>query len=142
MNLRFDNSVISNRSQRRYNPISSTRRIVIGPVDSALAIAAYFGDLGWDVHTARTVKEARKLAQHSNACLAVLPVRGEPETGWLGCAKLTKSGSKTKVILIGPPWDEEAERFAEFAGATAYLTDADSPETIFEVAAGHQELVG
>ena len=118
------------------------RTVVVGPVDSALAIAAYFGDHGWDVHTAKSAKEARKQAQRLNACLAVLPVRGEPETGWLGCAKLTRSGSDTKVVLIGPAWDEEAERFALFAGAAAYLSDADGPEAIFEVGAEECSLIG
>ena len=142
MLMRFDNSVTSNRSQRRYNPIVAMRTIVVGPVDSALAIAAYFGDLGWDVHTARTAKEGRKLAQRLNACLAVLPVHGEPESGWLGCAKLTRSGCDTKVVLIGPAWDEEAERFALFAGAAAYLSDAAGPEAILEVGAEERSLIG
>lgn len=140
MNMRIDNSIPTKRSQRRYNPIAALRTIVVGPVDSALAIASYFGDHGWDVKTANTTKEARKLAQRINACVAVLPVRGEPETGWLGCAKLTRSGSKTKVILIGPAWDEEAEQFSLFAGATAYLSDADGPEMILDIARSEQSL--
>ena len=142
MKMRFDNANPSPRSQRRYDPIFAMRTVVVGPVDSALAIAAYFGDHGWDVHTAKSAKEARKLAQRLNACLAVLPVRGEPESGWLGCVKLTRSGSKAKVVLIGPPWDEEAERFALFAGAAAYLTDADGPEAILDVVAKEESLVG
>ncbi|MFO0936040.1 MAG: hypothetical protein U0798_05920 [Gemmataceae bacterium] len=141
MKMRFDNENPSRRSQRRYQPIGSARTIVVGPVDSCLAIASYFGDLGWNVQTANTAKDARRMAMRTNACLAVLPVRGEPETGWLGCAKLTRSGCKTKVVLIGPPWDEEAERFALFAGAAAYLSDADGPEAIHEVVTSQRSLI-
>ena len=141
MIMRFDNAIPTKRSQRQYNPIATVRTIVIGPVDSSMAIAAFFGDHGWDVHTTKTAKEARKLAHRTNACLAIMPVRGEPETGWLGCAKLTRSASKTKVVLMGPSWDEEAERFALFAGATAYLSDAVGPEAIWEVVRKERSLI-
>jgi DNA-binding response OmpR family regulator len=134
MRVRFDNRIANKAPIRRQVTAFQRRTIVIGPVDSALVIASYFGDLGWDVITAKTGKEARKAAQRTNACLAVLPVRGELETGWLSCAKLTKSGCKPRVVLIGPAWDEEAEQFALFAGAAAYLSDADGPEAILDVA--------
>ena len=141
MRMRFDNENPSRRSQRRYQPNFSVRTIVVGPVDSALAIAAYFGDLGWEVLTAKTSKEASRLAHRLNASVAVLPVRGELETDWLDYAKLTRSGCKTKVVLIGPPWDEEAERFALFAGAAAYQTDADGPEAIYELFVREKSLI-
>ena len=134
MRVRFDNRLANRAPIHRQGMAFQRRTIVIGPVDSVLVIASYFGDLGWDVITAKSGKEARKTAQRVNACLAVLPVRGEPETGWLSCAKLTRSGSKARVVLIGPAWDEEAEQFALFAGATAYLSDADGPEAILDVA--------
>jgi ActR/RegA family two-component response regulator len=108
----------------------SKKTIVLGPVPQAMELESLFVSRGWDVLLSKTGKEARKLAIKNNASFVVLPVRCEPESGWLSCVKLTRSGKKVRVVLVGGKNDEEAERFALFAGASAYFSNESSAETI------------
>lgn len=111
----------------------ATRKVVaLGPIDDRADVAELFRSRGWEVVTAETGKETRKLAVKHGATLAVFPARGEPETGWMSCLKLVRTGRKRRVILVGEVGDREAENFARFAGATAYLTPEDGLEAIWE----------
>jgi len=89
--------------------------------EKAVALDDYFRQLGWCVKIAEDGANARKLANRAQA--VVLPVGGRCESGFLTCAKLVAAQPDVRVVLIGPA-DEEQERFALFAGAAAYVTDA------------------
>jgi hypothetical protein len=113
-------------------PKAARKWVAIGPVPNAGDLADLFRARGWEATVAATGKDARKLAIKNGASLVVLPARGEPETGWLGCLKLVRQGKKRRVILVGDLGDREAECFARYAGATAYLTPEDGLEAIWD----------
>jgi hypothetical protein len=113
-------------------PKTTRKWVAIGPVPHAGDLADLFRSRGWEATVAATGKDARKLAIKNGASLVVLPARGEPETGWLSCLKLVRQGKKRRVILVGELGDREAECFARYAGATAYLTPEDGLEAVWD----------
>jgi DNA-binding NtrC family response regulator len=102
----------------------ATRRVmVIGPIDNRDELKAIFEIQGWDVISGKTNKEARKLAVKHTASLTILADKNQPETGWLSCTKLTKAIHKAKVIIVGDTTNVDSGKFAQFAGAKAFLCD-------------------
>jgi DNA-binding response OmpR family regulator len=112
------------------------------PVYAALACRG-FRRLGWDVYTARTGPEARRLARLLTADAVVLDTALPGESGWLSCDKLTAEVPRTRVVLVAPAVSEQEERFAAFVGASAVLRHGDGvPALLREFAAASLPAAG
>jgi ActR/RegA family two-component response regulator len=85
------------------------------------ALSRAFRRRGWDVYTARTGPEARRLARLLSAELVVLGTDLPEESGWLTCEKLTGELPEVKVFLVGDPRAGRAEAFAAFVGAAGLV---------------------
>ena len=86
-----------------------------------------FRRLGWDVYTARSGPEARRLARMLAAEAVVLDTALPGESGWLTCEKLTGERPHVRAVLVAPEVGDQEERFAAFVGAGALLREADGP---------------
>jgi DNA-binding NtrC family response regulator len=73
---------------------------------------------GWDVYTARTGPEARRLARMLNADLVILSTELVSESGWLTCAKLVGEMPMLPVVLVAPDADPRTARLASFVGSS------------------------
>jgi CheY-like chemotaxis protein len=105
------------------------------PVYTAVGCRA-FRRLGWDVYTARTGPEARRLARMLDAEFVVLDAALPGESGWLTCDKLTAELPGVRVVLVAPEAGGWEGRFAEFVGASAVLRHADGvPALLRELSA-------
>ena len=80
-----------------------------------------FRRLGWQVYSADTAAEARRLTQALNAAVLVLDTELPDESGWLACAKLTGEQPDLKVFLVSPRRSAEQARFADFVGAAGLV---------------------
>ena len=100
-----------------------------GPVYAALTCRA-FRRLGWDVYTAQTGPEARRLARMLDAELVVLDTALPGESGWLTCDKLTREFPAVKVLLIDGRPTPEGDQFAAFVGAAALVPRQDGPAAL------------
>jgi ActR/RegA family two-component response regulator len=82
-------------------------------------VARSFRRRGWDVYSAKTGPEARRLARMMEADLVVLDTFLPEESGWLTCEKLTHESPDVRVILVDP--DPRRAQLAEFVGAAALV---------------------
>jgi DNA-binding response OmpR family regulator len=94
------------------------------PVYTAQACRA-FRRLGWDVYTARSGPEARRLARMLAADAVVLDTALPGESGWLTCEKLTGELPRVRAVLVAPTAGGQEARFAAFVGAGLLLREAD-----------------
>jgi hypothetical protein len=101
--------------------------LVLGGFDSVTIRA--FRRSGWDVYTARTGPEARRLARMMEADLVVLDTGIGEESGWLTCEKLTREVPGVRVVLVDREPDSVGADLAEFVGAAA-LIDLDGLGTL------------
>ena len=115
-----------------------TLRLVLGLGDTpyAKAAEAHFAGLDWDVHVAKTAKDARKLAMKLNASAVVLAADLGPESGWLSSTKLTRSRPNVRVVVVGKARSAELDRFAAFAGAAGYVAETDGVCRLVKLLAG------
>jgi DNA-binding NarL/FixJ family response regulator len=100
-------------------------KLVIGLIHGEIArgLELHYKAAGWRVCSADTAAELRDKALGSRAAAIVLPVGVcGGESGYLTCAKLTRSLPGVQVVMVGPESKRYA-RFAKFAGAAAYLPD-------------------
>jgi DNA-binding response OmpR family regulator len=95
--------------------------------DSQTALARGFRRLGWDVYSACSGPEARRLARMLPADLVILHVDLPEESGWLTCDKLLREQPLTSVILVGNDLSPRNRELAEFVGARALV---DRPESM------------
>lgn len=103
-------------------------KLVIGLIHGELArgLELHFKAAGWRVCSADTAAELRDKALGSRAAAIVLPVSAcGGESGYLTCAKLIRSLPNVRVVMVGPDSKRHA-RFAQFAGAAAYLPETAS----------------
>jgi hypothetical protein len=89
-----------------------------------------FRRLGWDVYTARSGPEARRLARMLGADAVVLGVALPGESGWLTCEKLTGELPRVRVALVAPEVGGWEERFAAFVGAGTVVREADGAHAL------------
>jgi DNA-binding response OmpR family regulator len=106
--------------------------LVICHADSRFGSAAAggFRRRGWDVYTARSGPEARRLARMLSADLVVLGSELPGESGWLTCAKLSAELSHIEVVLVADGPGPLAHLFAAFAGATALVDAGPGPAAL------------
>jgi DNA-binding response OmpR family regulator len=80
-----------------------------------------FGTLGWQVFTAGTACEARRLARVLSPSAMILDTELPDESGWLMCDKLSLEHPEIKIFLVSPRRSPHQVRFAEFVGAAGLL---------------------
>ena len=108
------------------NLVSSPCLVLAHPYPESQAVLARgFRRLGWDVYTAQSGSEARRLARMLEADMVILHVDLPEESGWLTCAKMKISGPAVRVVLYGPE-SPRLRRLAAFVGASVLLSDADA----------------
>src|SRR5687768_1188063 len=78
-----------------------------------------FRRLGWDVYTAQSGPEARRLARLLEAEVVVLDVALPDETGWLTCAKLHAERPSVAILLFTDTAGPHDRARAAFVGALA-----------------------
>jgi DNA-binding response OmpR family regulator len=111
---------------------------VLAHSDPAYAASATraFRRRGWDVYTAETGPELRRLARMLGAGLAVLSADLPGESGWLTCTKLAGDQPLMKVILITAGDDPQQEQLGSFVGASAVLPQAAGVSGLLEEVEG------
>jgi len=114
---------------------ASTRPcLIVGHGDEvhAAQISRAFRRLGWDVYTARTGPEARRLTVMMRPEMVVLATELEGETGWLTCEKIMAEVPQTKVFLVGDTSEPLHAEFAAFVGAVALVPQAMTAQALVE----------
>jgi hypothetical protein len=109
-------------------------RVVIGLGESPFATkaAAQLRALGWEVTTAASGEEARRLAVRGKAHALVLGLCGD----LLATAKVvTALPKRTKVVLVGPTADPGQEQASTFLGA-AFVAESDGVGGLVEAVRG------
>jgi CheY-like chemotaxis protein len=101
------------------NTVCCSPCLVVAGLDGNAARA--FRRSGWDVYSARTGPEARRLARMMEADLIVLDTLLPEESGWLTCEKLTRELPGARVVLVDADPDAHREELAEFVGAGALI---------------------
>jgi DNA-binding response OmpR family regulator len=111
--------------------------LILADADEAFAakVERSFRRLGWDVYTARSGPEARRLARMLEPSLVILDVKLPEESGWLTCDKLTREFASLWVILVDAKPDEQDQRFASFVGARALVDRLDGNAAMLRQAA-------
>jgi DNA-binding response OmpR family regulator len=119
-------------------PVCFRPCLVLAHADAVYAAGAAraFRRLGWDVYTARTGPEARRLVRLLGAELAVLDADLPDESGWLTCAKLVHEAPLVKVLLVAPNTDRREEERADFVGASALVDRARGLPALVDVVEG------
>jgi DNA-binding response OmpR family regulator len=97
-----------------------------------------FRRLGWDVYTARSGPEARRLARMLGPSLVVLGAELPDESGWLTCDKMTREFPSLWVVLVAAQPDERQRDFAAFVGARALVGRGDGSAAMLRQAARSQ----
>jgi DNA-binding response OmpR family regulator len=103
------------------------------PGDAART-ARSFRRLGWDVYTARTGPEVRRLARMLDPRLVVLDTLLPEESGWLTCEKLTHELADVRVLLVDDDACPERKSLADFVGAAALVARGAGPDALLDLA--------
>ena len=92
---------------------------VLGLTDAALAegTAKVLRSRGWQVLTAATAAEVRRVSARMAPSVVVLDVDPPDESGWLACAKLQRLRRRPQVILVDGDNHPDRDGFATFVGA-------------------------
>jgi ActR/RegA family two-component response regulator len=118
-------------------PSSSRIVLALDGLPNALELKQLFLTQGFDVHTAKTSIEVRKMSRQLRPAALILSTElGKLESGWLTCKKLLLENPTSRIVLIGSKPSAKSERFADFLGATAYLSTSSSPQAIARAALG------
>ncbi len=94
------------------------------PVYSAQVLRT-FRRQGWDVYTAQSGPEVRRLARMLEPQLVVIQADLSEESGWLTCDKLTRESPSIQVVLVAADPTARHVAFAEFVGAAALADRRD-----------------
>jgi ActR/RegA family two-component response regulator len=101
--------------------------LALGGLPHAAVVERYFQERGWRVAPAGSGMEARALARKAPASTVVLveELAGD-ESGWLTAWKLLHERPDACVIVVGDGPEDVGRRRAEFIGATAYVSAANT----------------
>jgi biotin carboxylase len=113
------------------SPRALKRVVLAGRFKLGAKVAERFRKLGWEVHTITSDHDVHAAAAETEPHAVLLledPGTGA-ESGYLACAKLRQMQPDLKVVVVGPEWTPERERFAEFVGAT-FATEDDVDELV------------
>jgi DNA-binding response OmpR family regulator len=94
----------------------------------------HFSRLGWEVYTATSADEVRRLARRLGPAVVILATSLAGESGWLTCRKLLCGRPDLKVILVGADRSASAHEFAAFVGAARLVSAADGVAVLVEEA--------
>jgi DNA-binding response OmpR family regulator len=96
-------------------------RVVLGDTHSRFVARAgrQFRQLGWEVFTARSAAETKRLTFMVRPDVVVLGTNLPDESGWLVCDKLTRCEPSPEVILVSNRVTPRRRRLAAFVGASA-----------------------
>jgi CheY-like chemotaxis protein len=100
--------------------------------DSQAILARGFRRLGWDVYSAQSGPEARRLARMLAADMVILHVDLPEESGWLTCDKLIREQPSVSVILVGDDLSPRSQDLADFVGARALVDRAEGMVPLVE----------
>ena len=104
------------------NLVSSPCLVLAHPhPESQAVLGRGFRRLGWDVYTAQSGSEARRLARMLEADMVILHVDLPEESGWLTCDKLRRELPLASVILISDNLSARDQELAGFVGASALV---------------------
>ena len=98
----------------------------------ASQVSRAFRRLGWDVYSATTGPEARRLTRMLYPDLLVMGTELDGESGWLTCEKVLGEQPNLKVFLVGDSSRPANGEFANFVGAVALLPQMDSVQALIE----------
>lgn len=119
--------------------VSSAPRIVLAldGLPNAVELKQLLQSHGFDVLSARSFTEARKLARAGQTVASVLATEmNKLESGWLTCKKMLLEQPSMRIVLVGNKPSAKAERFAHFLGASAYVSTSSSAQSIARAALG------
>jgi hypothetical protein len=88
--------------------------------------------LGWDVCSAATGAEVRRLVRKLRPAAVILSTYLADESGWLTCSKLMRQQGGLQVFLIEPKPTSEHCRFADFVGAAGLIDEYENLEAVIE----------
>ena len=119
-NPRSGAATVARRPENRPKPARIV--LALGHAPRQRAFQELFQAHGWEVLVVSSANEARRWARKSRTIATLL--LDEPhddESGWLTCRKLLLEKPNHRVVIVGTKFKPNAERFARFVGATAYL---------------------
>ncbi len=113
------------------------RRVVLGgSSEFAAKVADHVRRKGWHVHVAGEGDDVRRATRRLSPHAVILPVEQGDESGYLTCAKLVHDDPTLRVVLVAGERTADAERFADFVGASAVVAEADGVCRADEALAG------
>lgn len=113
--------------------IGRQRLLVAHPdADYVARIGKQFRQLGWEVHSAASEGDIRRVTRAVSPAVLVLATDFPAESGWLICAKLTREHPGLQVILVGNSMTPDQVRFGAFAGGKALLEQAHGMRALIE----------
>ncbi len=98
--------------------------------DYAAMAARAFRRQGWDVYSANSGPQARRLARMLRPSLVVLQADLPGESGWLTCAKFTVEQPSLPVLLVASQPGQLEEEYAQFAGAEGVVALENGPNAL------------
>ena len=104
-------------------------RLIVAHADAAYtsAVGRHFRRRGWEVHSAPTGPDARRLARKLVPAAIVLGTELTDESGWLTAAKLHHERPDCKVVLVTDETSPDSYLFTAFVGAAALVRREDGP---------------
>ncbi len=107
--------------------------LIVAEADAhySIVVQRSFRRIGWDVYTARSGAELRRLARMLSPNLVILSTELPDESGWLICDKLTRELPNLWVVLVGMDVDAADHRFADTVGARALIDREDGESALF-----------
>ena len=130
------NNSLQDRNGEETLVTPTAHRLIVahGNPEYAAQVGRQFRRLGWEVHTARSGSEVRRLARTVAPQLVVLGAETPQETGWLTCAKLAREQPRCRIILVSRDPTPEYHRMARFVGGAALVQqDAGAGALLDEV---------
>jgi CheY-like chemotaxis protein len=103
------------------SPLCLGRRLVLAHlhVGFVARTCGHFRHLGWEVFTARSAAEVRRLAIMVRPDVVILDTDLPDESGWLVCDKITRAEPAPEVVLVSEKVTPRRRRLAAFVGASA-----------------------
>jgi CheY-like chemotaxis protein len=97
------------------------RRLILAHLHAGFVAktCAHFRQLGWEVFTAQSAAEARRLAIMVRPDVVILDTDLPDESGWLVCDKITREEPAPEVVLVSEKVTPRRRRLAAFVGASA-----------------------
>lgn len=125
--------IAATEKDRRFRP-----RLVLGHGDRdyTISVSQHFRMLGWQVHSAHTASDVRRLVRTLDPAAVVLATELRDESGWLACIKLLSEQPERVIVLVGSDVTPEDQSFADFVGAAALVRELDGAPAVLDAVHG------